>query len=80
MLQSNLACDLEWSRVRELQLMKPGMTTTEARSTLEPVLDNKRNHCNEKPMHHNQTVALRSLQLDKSLCSKEDPAQATANR
>ena len=44
------ACALEpashnyWARV--LQLLKP--------ARLEPVLRNKRNHCNEKPAHHNE--------------------------
>ena len=32
------------SRAREPQLLKP--------ACLEPVLRNKRSHCNEKPVHH----------------------------
>ena len=40
------------------QLLKP--------ARLEPVLRNKRSHCNEKPMHRNKR---------KSACSNEDPTQ-----
>ena len=43
--------------------------------TLEPELCNKRHHCNEKPVHHNYRVVLRSPLLEKSLCDSKDPAQ-----
>ena len=43
--------------------------------TLEPELCNKRRHCNEKPVHHNYRVVLRSPLLEKSLCDSKDPAQ-----
>ena len=49
------------SRAGEPQLLSPRATTTEAREPqilkpvhLEPVLRNKRSHCNEKPAHCNE--------------------------
>ena len=59
---SNKACALQLlsqgSRAQELQLLKP--------THLEPVLRNKRSHCNEKPVHRNW----REL-----VCGNEDPAR-----
>ena len=39
------------SRAREPQLLKP--------THLEPMLHNKRSHCNEKPVHHNKVAPAR---------------------
>ena len=57
------------SRAWELQLLKP--------RKLEPMLGNRRSHCNEKPAHHNWRVASPTLlQLEKkSPNSNKDPAQ-----
>ena len=44
---------------------------------LEPVLCNKRSHCNEKPAHHNKEQPL--LTTRKPACSKEDPTQTKIN-
>ena len=41
------------SRAREPQLLSPHATTTEA-AHLEPMLRDKRSHCNEKPAHRNK--------------------------
>ena len=38
------------------------------------MLHNRRSHCNETPVHHNQSSP-HSLQLEKILCSNNDPAQ-----
>ena len=46
---------------------------------LEPVLY-KRSHCKEKPVHCNERVPPCSPQLQKSLRSKEDPAQPKINK
>ena len=42
------------SRAREPNYWSPDDTTTEAQIALEPVLRNKRSHCNKKPVYHNE--------------------------
>ena len=44
-------------RAQEPKLLNPGAWTTEARAPKSPMLHNKRSHCNEKPMHHNERAA-----------------------
>ena len=53
------------SRAREPQLLKP--------AHLEPVLHNKRNHCNEKPAHRNE-------QQPPLAATRESPRAATKNQ
>ena len=45
--------------------------------TLEPALHNRRNHCNEKPRHHNCNREYPySPQLEKSSCMPVEPTRA----
>ena len=54
---------LECSRARELQLLKP--------MCLEPMLRNKRSHCNKKPVHRDQRKPRRSSE-DPSIAKKKN--------
>ena len=42
---------------------------------LEPVLGNKRSHCNKKGMHRNEEEPPLAPTREKPVCSNEDPAQ-----
>ena len=65
------ACTLEpvshnyWAHMP--QLLKP--------TCLEPMLCNKRSHCNEKPVHHNEELP-HSLQLEKARAQQRRPNAA----
>ena len=45
----------------------------------DPMLGNKRSHCNEEPMHSNGESPC-SLQLEKSLSINEEPTQPNTNK
>ena len=47
---------------------------------LEPMLYNKRSHCNEKPMHCNKEQPLLATTRRKPAHSDEDPTQAKINK
>ena len=47
---------------------------------LEPVLHEKRSHCNEKPENRQLESSPYSPQLEKSLYSNKDPAQPKTNK
>ena len=59
------------SRAWEPQPLKPG--------SLEPMLCNKRSHCQEKPVQHGQSSPC-SLQPEKGLCSDKDPVQPNISK
>ena len=58
-----------WARMP--QLLKP--------THLEPVLCNKRSHCNEKPVHHNKERPPPSPQLEKA-CTQQRRPNAAKNK
>ena len=57
------------SRARKLQLLSPLAATTKP-AHLEPVLYNKRSHCNEKPLYHSEEEPL-------LYATRESPRAAT---
>ena len=59
------------SKVCKLQLLKPAH---------QPMLCNKRTHCNEKPSNHKQRGAPAHCNCRKPVCSNEDPAQPNINK
>ena len=59
-----------WAHV--LKLPKP--------TGLEPVLCDKRGHCNEKPVHRNEEWPLLAATREKPAHSNEDPAQPKVNK
>ena len=72
------------SRAREPQLLSlhPGARTPQLLKPthLEPVLRNKRSHCNEKPTHHNEEQTPLSSIREKPTRSNEDPTQPKINK
>ena len=58
----------------EPQLLNLCSRAQEFQHTLELVLCNKRSHCNEKPLHHNESSP-HLPQLEKSPSNNEDSAQ-----
>ena len=48
------ATTTESARAQELKLLNPHSCNYWSPRTLEPALRNKRSHCNEKPVHHDQ--------------------------
>ena len=65
-------CHLLWSSwTCGPQLLKP--------ACLEPLLHNKRSHCNEKPKHRNSSVAPTCRNYRKPSCSNKNPVQTKSN-
>ena len=66
-------------------LQSPGVTATEptccsywSLHILEPVLGNRRSHCNERPEHRHQRSSPRSLQLGKARAQQPRPSTVKA--
>ena len=60
------------SRAHEPQLLKTVY--------LEPVLCNKRSHCNVKPTHRNEEQPPLAATREKPACSNKDPTQPKINK
>ena len=57
------------------QVLNPYAATTEALHALEPMLCDRRSHCNKKPVHHNWGVAPAHCSGRKPTPSSKDPLQ-----